>query len=556
MKRNISALVGNEYDLVIVGGGIFGICAAWDATLRGLSVALLERDDFGHATSANHFKVVHGGIRYLQHGDIPRIRESSKERSAFLRIAPHLVRPMPFLIPTYGHMMKGKEAMTVGLRLYDLLTFDRNQGIQDPERQIPPGRIVSRQECLDMFPHLDSRGLTGGAIFHDGQMYNPARLSLSFVRAAVEAGADVANYAEVSGFIRQGNRVVGVKVCDKLSGIEFEVRGRVVLNAAGPWAKWLVRAGLNQQLNPEPIFSRDAYFVVNRRLIGDYALAVQGQTKDPDAILSRGNRHLFLVPWRDYTLVGVWHVVYRGDPDKFTVTREDLQGFLDEINLSYPSLDLTLNDVSMWNAGLTLFGENEPGATDLSYGKRSMIVDHAQEHDLEGLVTLVGVRFTTARGVATKVIDLVFDKLQKKAPPSQTAETPIYGGNIENFNEFRDQAAAQHSQQVSAEVMSALVHNYGSAYREVLQYLHEEPAWAETLDGANVIKAQVIHAIRQEMAQTLPDVVFRRTDLATGEDPGTVALETAAALMASELDWNQRRVQKEIAEVNARFPNF
>ncbi|UCG11813.1 MAG: glycerol-3-phosphate dehydrogenase/oxidase [Deltaproteobacteria bacterium] len=555
MKRNISAIADKKYDLVIVGGGIFGICAAWDATLRGLSVALVEQGDFAHATSANHLKMVHGGIRYLQHADLYRIRESSRERSSFLRVAPHLVRPLPIAIPTYGHGMQGKEAMRAGLMLYDLMTCDRNRGIRDPKRHVPPGRIISRQECLEMFPNLEIDGFTGAAVFHDGQMYNPPRLALSFLKSAVEAGADAVNYLEATGFIRDGNRIIGIKAQDKLAQEDLEIRGRVVLNATGPWAKWLLKLQMGLQLDPEPFFSRDACFVVGRRLIGDHALAVLGQTKDPDAVLSRGKRHLFLAPWRDYTLIGVWHVVFQGKPDEFTVTAEDLQSFIDEINASYPSLELTLKDVSMWNAGLTLFGENKPGAIDLSYGKRSRVIDHAKKHGLEGLVTLIGVRFTTAGGVGTRAIDLVFKKLGRRSPKSKLEVTPVYGGQIDNFDEFLSQAKQLHPV-LSAGVMTALAHNYGSSYPEVLKHIDEDPTLAETLGTSKVIKAEVIHAVREEMAHKLGDVVFRRTDLGTGGHPGATALQGCAELVAAELGWSKERIQQELAEVEARFPNF
>src|SRR3972149_7864196 len=179
MKRNVATLADKEYDLVIVGGGIFGVCAAWDATLRGLSVALVERGVFAHATSASCFKIVHGGLRYLQHADLHRIRESSRERNSLLRIAPHLVRPLPVVVPTYGQGLRGKGLLRAGLLAYDLITFDRNRGITDPQRRIPRGYAISREECLGLFPGLESKGLTGGVGFHDGQMYSPARLALS-----------------------------------------------------------------------------------------------------------------------------------------------------------------------------------------------------------------------------------------------------------------------------------------------------------------------------------------------------------------------------------------
>lgn len=556
MKRNITALMEQEFDLIVVGGGIFGAAAAWDATLRGLSVALIEQGDFGHATSAHHFKVVHGGIRYLQHGDVYRVRESSAERSAFLRIAPHLVRPFPFVIPTYGHGMKGKEAMKIALLLYDLLTFDRNRDIKDERNHVPSGNTISRQETLAQFPHLDPKGLTGAAIFHDGQMYNPPRLTLAFVQSAAAAGAVVANYIQATGFLRQNNRVYGVTATDKLRDESLEIRGKVVLNATGPWAKWLLDEAKDLPLKRPPIFSRDAYFVTRKQLVTDRALAIQGQTKDPDALLSRGNRHLFVVPWRGFNLVGVWHVVHKDRPENFTVTADDLQGFIDEFNLSYPAANLTLDDVTMWNAGLTLFGENKPGAIDLSYGKRSIIIDHARDHQVEGLVSLIGVRFTTARGIAEKALKLVYRKLGQTAPAAKTAVTPLHGGDFANFDQMLNEAERKRPSTIPADTLPALLQNYGTAYTNVLDYAAQQPELAEPITGSTVLKAEISHAIHEEMACKLSDIVFRRTDLGTGQHPGTAALQTCAQLMAAEMGWDENQMAQELNEVRACFPTF
>jgi glycerol-3-phosphate dehydrogenase len=556
LQRDLSALDNTIFDLVVVGGGIFGVCSAWDAALRGLSVALVERRDFAGATSANSFKMVHGGIRYLQHGDLVRIRQSSQERNALLRIAPHLVQPLPIVIPTYGHGMKGKEVLLAGLFLYDLLTPDRNWGIRDKERRIPNGRSVSRHEVLNMFPDLDREGLTGGVLFSDAQMYNPPRLALSFLKSAAELGAKVANYVEVIDFLRSGNRICGVKARDGLTGTPLEIRGKVVLNAAGPWAEALLERSADLRLRSRGTYSRDACFVVPRRLTGKCALAVSARTKDPDAILSRSARHLFIVPWRDYSLVGVWHVVHQGLPDEFTVTDQDLQSFLEEINHAYPSLGLTLDDVSMWNAGLVLFGENRPGAKHLSYGKRSRIIDHLSEHHLEGLVTLIGVRYTTARGEASKAIDLVFRKLQQRSPRCKTSSTPIWGGKIEHFGEFLSDVIRRRPAGLGAESLQALSHNYGSGYPEVLKHAGDNAPLFMAIGNSKVLKAEIVHAVREEMALKLADVVFRRTDLATGGHPGEEALRVCASLMARELGWDSGRIERELHEVNAALPQL
>ncbi len=557
MKRDLVQLSRSFYDVIVVGGGIFGICAAWEAASRGLSVALVEKGDFAGATSANSFKIVHGGIRYLQHADIKRVRESCKERTTLLRIAPHLVHPLPIVMPTYGHGLRGKEILSIGLLLYDLLTFDRNRGINDPERHIPRGRLISREECLDIFPGLNREGLTGAAIFYDGQMYNPTRLAISFLRSAVDAGADVANYAQVTGLVITDNRITGVKVKDTLDGNAFEIRGKVVINAAGPWANWLLKHSMGFGLMPEPSFSRDACFVVRRKLLSDkYALAVNAKTRDPDALLSRGNRHLFIAPWRDYTLIGVWHKVFNDDPDKFVLTSQEVQKFIDEVNEAYPRLELTPNDVSIWNAGLILFGDSRQDAADLSFGKRSLIVDHSKDSNIEGLITLIGVRYTTARGIAEKAVDLVFKKLEKKAQASATAVTPVHGGQIECFGDYLRLAVGSCPKALNPRLMPALIHNYGSAYTAVLKYVDQNPAWSETLGESTVIEAEVVHAVREEMAQKLGDVIFRRTDLATGEYPEEAALQRCAHLMAAELGWDEGRVQKELSEVKTRFPEF
>jgi len=426
--------------------------------------------------------------------------------------------------------------------------------LNDPDRRIPRGHIISRQECLHLFPDLEKKNLTGAGVFYDAQMYNPPRLALSYLRSAIESGAQAANYLEAIDFLRKGDRVVGVKVRDRFTCNEFEIRGKVVLNSSGPWAEGLLESKMGITVSPEQTYSRDACFVIPRRLTAEYALAVQGRTSDPDAVISRKHRHLFIAPWRDYTLIGVWHVVFKGSPDEFTVTNEELQDFIDEVNQGYPSLDLKLEDVSMWNAGIVLFGKNKPGADDLSYGKRSLLIDHAKKHNVQGLITLIGVRATTARGKALKAVDVTFKKLGRNVPKSKTDVTPIYGGQIECFEEFLSDAIEKRPSTLDADVMRPLLHNYGSRHHDVLKYIKEDHILAEKIGTSKVIKAEIIHAVREEMAQKLVDVVFRRTDLGTGGYPGDDALKKCADLMAAEMGWNDNRIQQEVDEVRSAFP--
>ncbi len=276
-------------------------------------------------------------------------------------------------------------------------------------------------------------------------------------------------------------------------------------------------------------------------------------TRDPDAIFSRGRRHLFIVPWRHYTLVGVWHVVHRGSPDEFRVTDAELRSFLEEVRAGYPALDATVEEIPLWNAGLVLFGENRPGALNLSYGKRSRIIDHARAHGIQGLLTLIGVRWTTARAVADQVARLVLRRLARRVPPCTTAVTPMHGGDIGHFREFLDQALARHRERLAPSTIRHLARNYGTAYERVLTYADGDPALRSTLDGSPVLKAEIVHAVREEMAQRLTDVVLRRTDLGTGDFPGDAALTQCGAIMARELGWSPERTAQEIDVVQRAY---
>ena len=565
MTRSLDELGRHTFDLIVVGGGIFGACAAWDAAQRGLTVALLERGDFGGATSANSLKMVHGGIRYVQHLDIPRVRHSAAERRTLLKIAPHLVSPLPIVIPTYGHGMKGKGALRVGMGLFDLMTLDANRGLTDPSRRIPWCTTLNKSQTLEMYPDLEQRGLTGAALFSDAQMYNPCRLVLAFVQKAVEAGAIAFNHVEVTSLQREGRAVTGVKATDRLTGRELQVDSRAVLNAAGPYAERLLAdAGQDLQtdlkLKEKITYSRDTAFVVKRKLTHPgHAIALQGTTADPDAKLGRGARHMFVAPWRDdYTLVGVWHVVYGGDPQKFTVTQRELQIYIDEMNQIYPAWNLKLQDIALWNAGLVPFGDNPDGAShaegqDLKYGHRSHLIDHARDHGLDNLVTLIGVRYTTGRYEAVHAVDMVCRKLGGTHPPSQTHRVPVAGGEVEDVADLVRDVQQQH-ERLSPQVCQALVRNYGSRVGRVLAVAERDAALAQTLGDSTTIMAQVVYAVRCEMALTLGDVVFRRTDLATGGYPGRAALRRIADWMAVELRWSADETATQIAEVEARFP--
>jgi glycerol-3-phosphate dehydrogenase len=553
MGRALAALAGTEFDVVVVGGGITGAATAWDAAQRGLSVALLERGDFGGATSAESLKVVHGGVRYLQHLDIVRVRESSGERRALLRMAPHLVRPMPFVVPTYGHGMRGPEILGAAFVILNALTADRNRGLTDPARRVPAARIVSRAKVLEWFPDINKEGLTGAGVFYDGQLFNPPRLVWALVRTAARAGAAVANYCDVTSLVLQGGRVIGVRVEDRLVGDKFEVRARTVINAAGPYAEaLLVRSGVRKATSVP--FSRDMALVLKRRFVDGRALALQTKYRDPSAVLTRGPRHLFMVPWRGRTLVGVNSLIWRDEPDRLRVTESEVRDFVNEIAEADPRLGLTMDDVALVMAGLLPVEKGTEEGGNVSFGKRPLVVDNAREDGVQGLVSAISNRYTVARGVAERAVDLVFRKLGRTGRPSRTAVTRIHGGDFYRFDDLVREVAAALPVGFDPSIADRLARDHGSAYGEVLRLVGERPELGATVGGSDILRAEVVHAARSEMVCKLSDAVFGRTGIATVGDPGRAELEECASLVGAQLGWDASRRESELREVRERIP--
>lgn len=553
MKRDITQLSRNVYDVLIIGGGIYGAWAAWDAALRGLSVALVDKGDFGSATSSNTMKIIHGGLRYLQHANFHRMRQSIRERMVLMKIAPHLVHSLPFLMPTYGHFMKGKEIMSFALTMNDLVGFDRNQ-LEDPEKYLPRGRVISKDECIRLFPGVKEKGLTGGAIWYDCQIYNSERMILSILRSAENAGAALANYVEVTGFLKYESRVMGVKARDVLGKDDLDIRAKVVVNTSGPWVSEILHLLNGNYKNPRILLSKAMNIVVNRQLITKYAVGVSSpfEFKNGDRVVNKGFRLLFITPWREYSLIGTAYLPYGDNPDNLRITEKNIQDFIDDANKAYPAASLKKEDVSFFHGGLLPMDSSSRG--DVILTKQYQIWDHAKVDGIEGLISVVGVKYTTARAVVEKAIDLLSQKLGKKTARCSTKVTPVHGGYIERFSDFLAQETEKSEWQLDTEVIRHLVYNYGSEYPGVLKYINNDSDWKQTIDrSSHVIKAEVVYGIREEMAQKLTDIVFRRTELGTAGNPGETALNACAAIMAKELNWDGSRIRSEIQKVKAVF---
>ncbi|OFW13168.1 MAG: hypothetical protein A3F69_06735 [Acidobacteria bacterium RIFCSPLOWO2_12_FULL_66_10] len=531
MTRDLDRLAAYTFDVLVVGGGIYGLPIAYDAAQRGLSVALIERDDFGSGASFNHLRTIHGGLRYLQTFDIGRSRESIGERRTVARIAPHAVRPLRFAVPIYRSLLRGRMAMFAGLTLDRVVSWDRNRGVA-PSHTLPAGRVVSRHEAIQRFPGLRRQGLVGAAVFHDYITTEADRLTFSYGLAAAAHGAVLANHVEAVALLTDGTRVVGVTARDLLGDRTIEIAARLTVNATG--------AGVDRLLKPLGISTGllmlKAMNLVTRRDAGNEALGGR----------SASGRNLFLVPWRDRALFGTWESGRVSGPDDTPIAESEIAAFITELNQAFPTLDLSLDDVTLVHRGLV------PAA---ARGGRVTLEGHERIHDhaqagVEGLLTVAGTKYTTARAVASRITDRLLVKLQHAAVPCRTGDVPLPGGGVRDVELTIADARREHGAGLPTDTIPHLVAAYGSRYRDVLDLAPDRPDWRTRIaPDSPVIGAELVWAARTEMALTLADAVIRRTPLGALGYPGDEAAARAAALVGDELGWAEDQRREEISAV-------
>lgn len=545
MNRNLERLSSQAFDVLIIGGGIHGAVAAWDAALRGLSVALIERGDFGSATSQNSLKIVHGGLRYLQDGNLSRIRTMARERTTWMRIAPHLVHPLTCLTPTRRKLSRSRLALGVALTVNDLLSFDRNR-LSDSEKNLPSGKLISQKELANLLPGYNVSASTGAAVWHDAQIYNTERLLLAFILSAVEAGAEVANYVEAVGFLKKGNRVTGIQARDVQTGQVFDIQSKMVVNCAGAWIENVLEKVSLHSNHAASV----AMNIVVEQVWGSVAAGLPSQPTD-----GRLPQILLFVPWRDKTMIGTWHIPWNASADSFKLTEAIVRDFIDEINSAHPPLELTLEDVQHVTWGFLPVNKEDADKTQVKLTRDGVVIDHQERDNLAGLISVLGVKYTTARYVAKQAIDLAVKKLAAKAKKCQTHLTPVNGGRIDDFNAFLNQAQVETDDLIDVETAKHLVYTYGSEYPTLVQSIKDQPELAQRIEpDSPVMVAEVVYAVRNEMALTLADAIQRRTELGSAGLPSMAALQKCAEVMGLELGWSLEKQAQEIESVIQKYP--
>lgn len=481
-----------NFDLIIIGGGIQGVMLSLEAALIGLKPLLLEKQDFGGATSFNSLRLIHGGFRYLQSMDYTRLTTSAAERRWFLQNFPDLVKPLPCLVPLYGKGLRRTSTLSVALFLYNLLTQDRNNGVQN-NRHIPKGKVISASETSAAFPMVDTKGLQGGAIWYDGFLENSQRLIIEILRMATNKGAVALNYMEAQQLHNDSNQVTGVKALDTETNKEYLFNSKIVINASGPWCRELAKKFDRDQ---EPLFhSMIAWNILfDRNPVSNHGVAITSKGK---------NSHTyFLVPWKDKLLAGTGQAPWLKSSKKPMPTDEQISRFIDDLNQAIPNINLKSSEILYVLPGLQ--SATKAGGHELS--SKEIIFDHSKKGGPVGLYSISGVKMTTSRLMAEKALRYIF--------PKKIFEI---GDRTEMYKNLRDEVPEDW--------------NFSFQWR---------PDGNEWLNQLRTL-------INEEAVMHLDDLLFQRTTL--WENPQR-AIEIAP-LLSAIFNWNENKSNSEINKISS-----
>jgi glycerol-3-phosphate dehydrogenase len=526
-RATLDQLAAEPADILVIGGGITGAGVARDAAMRGLRTVLVDQNDLGSGTSSRSSRLVHGGLRYLETGDLRLVLEANRERRILLRLAPHLVWPLPFVFPLHRGDRLSLWRLNAGMWLYDLLALFRNVRMHS---------MLGKRALLEAEPMLRERGLRGGARFYDAQC-DDARLVIATARSAMHHGALVANYTAVLALERTAGRVVGAQVEDRLTGTRTTIRASVVVNATGPWSdrvRTMEDAGATPLLQP----TKGVHILVDRSRLDH---------RDGIMFLSPiDGRVLFILPWRDLSYIGTTDTDTAEPPDQLEVTPEEMVYLLRSANALFPNARLGLEDVRVAWAGLRPLLADSQAATASGRSR-----EHAIVQGSGGMITVVGGKLTTYRSMAKEVVDravreLRFREGRPRPTDADTDEEPLPGGETDDFTEFRARGLELGVVPESVEHLirhygteAAGIYNVGAVDRRLLRRL---------IPPHPAIEAEVLQAVRRELAQTVEDVMVRRLHLYFEHaERGIPAATRVAELIGRERGWDDARIAAEAA---------
>ncbi|MDB9524688.1 glycerol-3-phosphate dehydrogenase [Oscillatoria sp. CS-180] len=549
--RDLQAIQSRSYDLFVIGGGVNGAATARDAALRGLSVLLVEKNDFASGTTSWSTRLVHGGLRYLEYFEFNLVRESLREREILLKSAPHLVKPIQMTIPIYGSGTRSYWEIQAGMVLYDILSYDKT---------LPNHRMLSQAKLRQLFRSVDHDNAKGAAQYYDGQAEHAERLCLETLLDAKAAGADILNYATVTGLKREGDRLTSFSIYDQIADQDFTASLKetgVVVNTSGPWVDRVLGLG-ERNGKAEPIGS-------DRKIGGTKGshIIVDPFPGAPSSALyveaKSDGRPFFIVPWCGQFLIGTTDLKYTGDLDKVKADNDEIDYLVSETNRVVPTARLTREDVKFTYSGVRPLPYSE-GKKAGSITRAHILYDHEKE-GVRNLVSLIGGKLTTHRQVGEEMTDWAFKKMGKAVKPSPTRHRPL-PGCIWPDDDRLTTAYERYRDQVSTDSLNYLFETYGVRAIDLLALVDNAPDLAEPLTETHPnIRAEVVFAVQQEMAHTLLDITRRRTILAMNANYGYDVLAPILETLQKHCGWTtdqcqaQERAYRQFMEENC-IPDY
>ncbi len=534
--RDLQAIQRRDYDVVVIGGGVNGAATARDAALRGLSVLLIEKNDFAGGTTSWSTRLVHGGLRYLEYFEFNLVRESLREREILLRSAPHLVQPIQMTIPIYGSGTRSYWEIMAGMVLYDVLSYDKT---------LPNHRMLTKAKLRQLFRSIDHEDAKGAAQYYDGQAEHAERLCLETLLDAQAAGADVLNYATVTGLQREGDRITQLTAYDQIAEASFTVTlpsSGVVVNTSGPWVDRVLGLGQRQG---------EAAPIGDQQKIGGTKgshIIVDPFPGAPQSALyveaKSDGRPYFIVPWCGQYLIGTTDLKYTGDLDRVKADDDEIDYLIAETNRVLPTARLTRKDVKFTYSGvrpLPYAGDKKAG----SITRAHILFDHTKE-GVSNLVSLIGGKLTTHRQVGEEMTDWACKKLGKPVSKSPTRHRPLPGCIWQDDERLAD-ASEQYRDRIAPERLDHLFTTYGARSFQLLALVDESPDLAAPLlESHPNIRAEVVFAMRHEMAHTVLDFTRRRTVLAMNANYGYDVLDPILDTLRQHCGWDEAKCQAEI----------
>ncbi|MBA3703214.1 MAG: glycerol-3-phosphate dehydrogenase/oxidase [Rubrobacteraceae bacterium] len=541
------------FDLIVVGAGINGAGIARDAAMRGLRVLLLDKGDISSGTTQWATRLIHGGLRYLEHYEFALVRESLRDREAILHVAQHLVKPLGFLVPIYDRSSRGPLMIRLGMNVYDALSYDRSM-----ERH----KMLSRKKVEEREPGLNPEGLKAAAFYYDAQVEYAERVAVENAISARDHGATIITYANVERLIMENGEVRGVEFTDVFEGERYAARAPVTVNVAGPWVDEIL-ADLHRPGNDENVGRFMGGTKGSHLIVDPFPGAPEGEALYVEA--RKDGRPYFIVPWNGRYLIGTTDLRYEGNLDHVSASEDEIQYLLDETNYVIPDAKLSREDVLFTYAGVRPLPYNPEGETG-GVTRSHVVFDHAKGGSVAGgkvksqsaelpqvggLLSIIGGKLTTYLNLSRQTVDAVFEKLDRKAPKSTSRKVPLPGSETSDFEAF---AAGFRSASTIPEVLSGrLLKLYGVRAAEVLKVGEDDPELLTPLSSivsveTALIGAEVIWALREEMAQTLSDVLLRRTMAGYGPRVGLDVAAAAAQVAVKHLGWEDERAEREVRE--------